>query len=108
MPIQKKIHGVMSIKRRQNAIIQVSVDGVTVEGVHDIRAAVFHHFSSHFKAIGIYRLSVENLHFRKLSGVQAGNLTKPFSLEELKQAALDCDSYKSPSVTPRFPNLKFS
>jgi len=74
----------------------VHVDGVTVEGIHDIRAAVFNHFSSHFKTIGPDRPGVENLHFRKLSGVQAEDLTKPFSREEVKQAVWDCDSFKSP------------
>jgi len=44
-----KIHGIMSNRRRQNTINLVSVNGEIVEGVQNIRAAVFNHFSSHFK-----------------------------------------------------------
>ena len=91
----KKFHGCMSNQRRQNAINMVSVDGVSVEGVHNVRAAVFSHFPTHFKSIGAGQSGVEGLHFRKLSWVEAGNLTKPFTREEVKQAVWDCDSYKS-------------
>lgn len=89
-------HGVMSNRRRQNAINLVFVDGVNVEGVQNIRAAVYNHFSSHFKRVTTFRPSVEALPFRKLSLREAGNLTKPFSHEEVKQAVWDCDSVKSP------------
>jgi len=40
-----------------------------VNGVHNIRAVVFNHFATHFKAIGADRPGVENLQFRKLSSV---------------------------------------
>lgn len=92
----KFFHAVMSSRRRQNAINMVSVGGTNVEGVQNIRAAVYDHFSTHFKAIRTERPSVEDLNFRKLSYREAGNLTKPFSLEEVKQAVWDCDSFKSP------------
>jgi len=39
---------------------------------------------------------VEDLPFCKLSYGEAVNLIKPFSLEEVKQAVWDCDSFKSP------------
>lgn len=35
------------------------------------------------------------LQFRKLSFVEGGMLTKPFSLAEVKQAVWECDSFKS-------------
>jgi uncharacterized protein HemX len=54
----KYFHGFMSNRRRQNAIQLLSVNGVSVTGVHNIRAAVF-------KAIGADRPGVENLQFRK-------------------------------------------
>ena len=92
----KKFHGVMSNRRRQNTINLVSVNREIVEGVQNIRDAVFNHFSSHFKRIATVRPSVDALHFRNLSFSEAGNLTKPFSLEEIKQAVWDCDSFKSP------------
>jgi len=55
----KIFHGYMSQRRRQNAINVVFVDGGTVEGVHNIRAAVFHHFSTHFKKAGVDRPTVD-------------------------------------------------
>jgi len=64
-------------------------------GVHNVRVAVYNHFSSHFKVVPIARPSVEGLHFRQLSYGEAGNLTKPFSLDEVKQAVWDCDSFKT-------------
>ena len=78
-------HGVMSNRRRQNTINMVFVNGVDVEGVQNIRAAVFNHFSSHFKRVATVRPSVEALPFRRLSRGEAGNSIKLFSLEEVKQ-----------------------
>jgi hypothetical protein len=92
----KIFHSYMSYRRRQNAINVVSVEGGTVEGVHNIRETVFHHFSSHFKNRGAARPSVDGLNFCKLSCVETGILTESFSLEEVKQAVWDCGSYKSP------------
>jgi hypothetical protein len=92
----KYFHGVMSNRWCQNDIDVVYVNGVSVEGVHNIRATVYNHYSTHFKSIGVARPGVEGLQFRKLSYVEAGNLTKPFSLAEVKHAVWDCDNYKSP------------
>jgi len=39
---------------------------------------------------------VDDLPFQKLSFVEAGNLTKPFTAVEVKQAVWDCDNFKSP------------
>jgi len=91
----KLFHGVMSARRRWNNIHMVNVNGVNVEGVHNVRNAVFNHFSNHFRNLNVVRPGVDNLPFRKLSFVEAGNLTKPFTVEEVKQAVWDCDSFKS-------------
>jgi hypothetical protein len=72
------------------------VDGVRVEGVNPVRQAVFSHFSSHFRARNTATPSVDNLQFRTLSFMEGGCLVKPFSVEEVKTAVWDCDSYKSP------------
>lgn len=72
------------------------VEGVRVKGVQNVRTTVFDYFSNHFKPLGVSWPSVEGLNFCKLSFADAGNLTKPFSQEEVKQAMWDCDSYKSP------------
>jgi len=92
----KKIHGVMSNRQRHNTINMVAISGVNIEGVQNIREAVFDHFSTHFKAERVRRPSIQGLHFRKLSYGQGRMLTRPFSLEEVKQAVWDCDGFKSP------------
>ena len=92
----KFFHNIMSHRRRRNNISLVHVNGVSVVGVQNIRTTVFNHFSTHFKNSAAARPGVETLSFRKLSYGEAGNLTKPLSMEEVKQAVWDCDSFKSP------------
>jgi len=92
----KFFNGVMSARRRHNALQVLQVDCVQIEGVQPIRAAVFSHFSSHFKGVSLDRPGVEDLTFSQLSMVEAGNLIRPFTLDEVKQAIWDCDSFKSP------------
>ncbi|MCI80305.1 cysteine-rich receptor-like protein kinase, partial [Trifolium medium] len=55
-------------------------------GVQPIRQAVFLHFASHFKASPMDRPEVDNLQFSRLTPLDGGNLTKPFSVEEVKSA----------------------
>jgi hypothetical protein len=86
---------VMSAKRRYNSIHLLQVNGVCVEGVQNIREAIFNHFSSHYKASNFDRPRVEDLRFRRLSVAESGSIIRPFTVEEVKQAIWDCDSYKS-------------
>jgi len=88
----------MSGRRRHNSINMVSVDGFMVEGVHNVWSFVFNHFSTHFKSLGADRPNIGGLQFRKLSGADAGALTKSFSQDEVKQAIWDCDCFKSPGL----------
>lgn len=74
----KFFHSVMSNRSHRNAITMVRVDGVSVEGVQNIRAAVFNHFSTHFKNHAAIRPGVEALPFRKLSYGEAGKFNKTF------------------------------
>ncbi|GAU17884.1 hypothetical protein TSUD_330100 [Trifolium subterraneum] len=92
----KYFHSVLANRRRGNAISSLEVGGVTVEGVAPIRQAIVCHFASHFKAVDVVRPGVNSLSFKRLHPTEAGNLIKPFSLEEVKAAVWDCDSYKSP------------
>ncbi|GAU14347.1 hypothetical protein TSUD_309070 [Trifolium subterraneum] len=89
-------HSVLASRRRQNALSVIMVDGVRVEGLQPIRQAVFNHFSSHFRAGNMDRPTMEDLQFNTLSFAEGGSLVKPFSVEEVKAAIWDCDSYKSP------------
>lgn len=86
----------MSSRRRCNAIQLIQVNNVQVEGVHNIREADLTHFTSHFKVIDVDRPRLEEMDFRKLFIQEATSLTCPFSLEEVKQAIWDCESFKSP------------
>jgi len=92
----KKFHGCMSNRRRQNAINTVSFGGVRVEGVQNVRAAVFSHFCNHFKSLRADRPVMEGLQFRQISREESASLIKPFTCEEVKRAVWDCDSFKSP------------
>ncbi|GAU20182.1 hypothetical protein TSUD_352460 [Trifolium subterraneum] len=92
----KYFHSVLASQRRQNALSAIMVDGERVEGVMPVRQAVFNHFSSHFRAGNEVRPTVEELQFSTLSWVEGGSLVKPFSVDEVKAAIWDCDSYKSP------------
>lgn len=44
----KKIHGVMSYRKRSNSIISLSADGVQIEGLDAVRQMVFQHFHRWF------------------------------------------------------------
>ncbi|KAK2440720.1 hypothetical protein QL285_012099 [Trifolium repens] len=92
----KYFHSMLARRRRGNAISSVQVDGVTLEGVHPVRQAVFSHFATHFKAKDVMRPGVENLRFRRLSGAEGSGLIRSFSESEVKAAVWDCDSFKSP------------
>jgi hypothetical protein len=74
----KYFHSVLANRRRGNAISSIQVDGVTIEGVHPIRQAVFSYFESHFKAGSVDRPRVDNLCFKQLNQVECGSLTRPF------------------------------
>jgi hypothetical protein len=90
----KFFHGTMSSQRRGNNISILEVEGVQVKGVDNIRSAVFNHFSDHFKASEVVRPRALDLRFRTLSYREGAALVRPFSMEELKMAVRDYDSYK--------------
>jgi len=94
----KYFHSILASRRRRNEISSILVDGAVVEDVEPIRQAVVSHFASHFKAHNVERSGVNNLQFRRLSFSEGGSLIKPFSVEEVKMAVWDCDSYKSPGT----------
>jgi hypothetical protein len=91
----KFFHNMMSNKQRRNSLHMVHANGVLVEGVQNIRTAIFNHFASHYRA-SVVRPGVQGLNFRKLSYAQASNLVCPFSLEEIKKAVWEYESFKSP------------
>jgi len=92
----KKFHGIMSTRKRRNAIPFFLVNGMMVEGVNNVRGAVFSHFSTHFQGVGVEPPTMEALNFRLLTPREGVSLIKPFSVEEVKAAVWDCDSFKCP------------
>ena len=92
----KFFHGIMSNRQRRNLIPFFLVNGVLVEGVENVRNAVFTHFSSHFQPQHANRPSMESLHFRSLSYREGALLIRHFSVEEVKAAVWDCDNFKCP------------
>lgn len=73
----------------------MSVNGSQIEGVTDIKSAIFNHFTNHFWNVNLDRPSVENLTFKTLNQEQDGVLTKPFCVKEVKQTVWDYGSSKS-------------
>jgi len=90
----KFLHGIMSCRRRRNAIPFFLVDGMLVEGVENVRAAVLTHFSSHFKSRSASRPSMDGLQFHLLSCREGAALIKPFWTDEVKDVVWDCDNFK--------------
>jgi len=74
----------------------IQVEGLSVEGVDNVREAVFNHFSNHFKDPNVVRPTTLNLNFQTLSVREGADITKPFNMEELKSAVWDCDNFKCP------------
>ena len=86
----------MSSRSRRNVIQFFIVDGEIVEGVNRVRAAVFSHFAAHVHSSRDNRPMMDGIQFRSLSCRQGAGLIKPFSLDEVKAAIWDCDSYNCP------------
>jgi len=63
----KNFHGIMSSRKRRNAIPFFLVNDVLVEGVDNVRGAVFSHFSTHFQGVSVDRPTMEALNFRLLT-----------------------------------------
>jgi len=90
----KFYHSIISSRSRRNTIQFFMVDGVLVEGVDNVRSTVFSYFSSQFQARRSNRPSMEGMQFRSLSCREGADLIKPFSLDEVKAAVWDCESFK--------------
>ena len=88
----KFFHGIMSLRKRRNAIPFFLVNGVLVEGVDNVRGAVFSHFSNHFQGVSVDRPSMEALIFCQVTHREGIGLC----VEEVKAAVWDCDNFKCP------------
>jgi len=98
-------HGIMSSRRRSNALVSLTVDGVSIEGVSEVRHTVYQHFKNHFKRTSNVRPDIGGLVFTSLSAAEGADLIKLFLLEEIKATIWDCNSFKCPG--PDGINLGF-
>ena len=72
------------------------MNSVLVEGVDNVRNAVYSHFSTHLQRRLMQRPSMDSLPFLSLSTGEGAALTRPFSMDEVRRAVWDCENYKSP------------
>ena len=86
----------MSSKRSRNAIPFFLVNGALVEGVQNVRNAVFTHFRAQFQPTQHRRPSMDALDFRTLSFTDGAGLVRLFTMEEVKAAVWEVDSFKCP------------
>ena len=104
----KFFHGIMSSRRKRNAIPCFLVNGVLVQEVDSVRNEVFSHFSSLFKSSPADLPGLDGLNFCNITVREGATLVKPFSLEEVKAAVWEVDNFKCPgpdSVTFGFINF---
>lgn len=99
------LHGILASRRLINSIVKINVNGGDVEGLENFRGVVFNHFQHHFQAIMTDFPGMEGLTINVISESEKVDLVRPFSLEEVKQAMWNCDSFNSPG--PNRINLGF-
>jgi len=92
----KFFHRIMSSKRSRNVIPFFLVNGALVEGVESVCNAVFTHFRAQFQPTQNRRPSMEAFDFRTLSFNDGACLVRPFTVEEIKAAVWEVDSFKCP------------
>jgi len=57
----KFFHGIMSSRKRSNALISLNVNGVSIEGVIEVRNTVFQHFKNYFQRSSLFRPNIGRL-----------------------------------------------
>jgi len=92
----KFFHSILSSRHRRNSIPFFFVKGVQIDGIQNVRNAVFSHFLLHFQKRHEQCPTMEGLNFQKLSAREGAVLTRPFSVEEVKAAVWECENYKCP------------
>lgn len=82
-------------KMRHNEIVNIEVSVDYAEGVIGICKVVYNHFVKHFDRVNLRKKHIENLQFLVTRDQYAYFLISPFSYEEIKQIAWECDNFKS-------------
>nr|GEV64153.1 hypothetical protein [Tanacetum cinerariifolium] len=92
----KNFHGLNNKKRSQLAIRVVFVDGIWCTNPNKIKEAFFKHFEARFKNSINHRLKINFLFSKRLSDVQASDLERRVSRDEIRLAVWNCGENKSP------------
>nr|GEX88333.1 RNA-directed DNA polymerase, eukaryota [Tanacetum cinerariifolium] len=90
-------HGSINKKRSQLAIRGVFVDGIWCTNPNKVKEAFFKHFKARFKKPVNHRLKINFLFSKRLSDVQASDLERRVSRDEIRLAVWNCGENKSPS-----------
>nr|GEV07230.1 RNA-directed DNA polymerase, eukaryota [Tanacetum cinerariifolium] len=92
----KFFHGLINKKRSQLAIRGVFVDGIWCTNPNKVKEAFFKHFEARFKKPVNHRLKINFLFSKRLSDVQASDLERRVSRDEIRLAVWNYGENKSP------------
>ncbi|GKV46006.1 hypothetical protein SLEP1_g53030 [Rubroshorea leprosula] len=92
-------------RTRRNKINCIQVKGQQLTEVDEVKEGVASYFEDMFKDEGWERLTLDGIHFNKISQVESCMLSVKFTEEEIYKAVWDCDSSKT--LGPDGFNFKF-
>ena len=89
-------HGYINNNNRKNTIVGLMVNGKWSTEVQVIKQEAAKFFQNKFKEEWTARPKLVNPNIRSISMMDAIRLEAPFSMEEVKNAVLDCGGEKAP------------
>ncbi|GJX36859.1 putative RNA-directed DNA polymerase, eukaryota, reverse transcriptase zinc-binding domain protein [Tanacetum coccineum] len=92
----KFFHGIINKKRSQLAIRGVFVNGLWCTDPGKVKEAFFNHFEARFKKPVAHRFMLNFPFNKRLSEVQAADLERSVSRDEIRLAVWNCGENKSP------------
>nr|GEU66070.1 RNA-directed DNA polymerase, eukaryota, reverse transcriptase zinc-binding domain protein [Tanacetum cinerariifolium] len=92
----KFFQGLINKKRSQLAIREIFVDGIWCTNLNKVNEAFFKLFEARFKKPVNHRLKINFLFSKRLSDVQASDLERRVSRDEIRLAVWNCGENKSP------------
>lgn len=89
-------HACIRSQRRSNQIVALKSGENWVEGVREVKSCIKNFYQQLFSNLPMLRPRLDGIQFKQLSQDANMFLTRPFSLEEIKEAVWSCDGDKSP------------
>ena len=89
-------HACIRSNRRRTNIVKLQVGEGWVENVNDIKGVIKDHFEEFFKEEVFNRPTLDGVDFGSVGREDNELLTRPFTVEEIKEAIWDCDGNKCP------------